>query len=83
MFELPPLFGLATGGSRILTSSAPCSQEAFRKGDILRVQLQTRQWLEGAELKAEHAIVKVLQHESGPEQQNLVLPHRNGEDGER
>ena len=58
-------------------------REAFRKGDILRVQLQTRQWLEGAELKAEHAIVKVLQHESGPEQQTLVLPHRNGEDGER
>jgi hypothetical protein len=37
-------------------------REAFRKGDILRVQLQTRQWLEGTELKAEHAIVKVLQH---------------------
>ena len=48
------------------------------------MQLQTRQWLEGAELKAEHAIVKVLQHESGPEQQNLVLPRRSDEeDSER
>lgn len=58
-------------------------REAFRKGDILRVQLQTRQWLEGAELKAEHAIVKVIQHESAPEQQNLLLPPRNGEGDER
>lgn len=55
-------------------------REAFRKGDILRVQLQTRQWLEGTELKAEHAIVKVIQHESAPEQQNLLLPPRNGDD---
>jgi hypothetical protein len=57
--------------------------EAFRKGDILRVTLQTRQWLEGTELKAEHAIVKVIQHESAPEQQNLLLPRHNGEDGDR
>ena len=57
--------------------------EAFRKGDILRVTLQTRQWLEGAELKAEHAIVKVLQHESAPEQQSLPLPPRNGGEGKR
>jgi hypothetical protein len=54
-------------------------REAFRKGDILRVQLQTRQWLEGTELKAEHAIVKVIQHESSPEQQNLLLPPSNDE----
>jgi hypothetical protein len=58
-------------------------REAFRKGDILRVTLQTRQWMEDTELKAEHAIVKVLQHESSPEQQNLLLPPRDGEDGER
>lgn len=57
--------------------------EAFRKGDILRVTLQTRQWLEGAELKAEHAIVKVLQHESAPEQRNLLLPPRDRDDGKR
>jgi hypothetical protein len=49
-------------------------REAFRKGDILRVQLQTRQSLEGKELKAEHAIVKVLQHESAPRQANLLPP---------
>jgi hypothetical protein len=55
----------------------------FRKGDILRVQLQTRQWLEGTELKAEHAIVKVIQHESSPEQQNLLLPPGNGGSDER
>jgi len=47
--------------------------EAFRKGDLLHVQLQTRQWLEGAELKAEHSILKVYRHESGPEQQKLQL----------
>jgi hypothetical protein len=54
-------------------------RDAFRKGDILRVTLQTRQWLEGAELKAEHAIAKVLKHESAPEQQNLLLPPGNGD----
>jgi hypothetical protein len=53
------------------------------EGDILRVQLQTRQWLEGTELKAEHAIVKVIQHESSPEQQNLLLPPGNGGSDER
>lgn len=58
-------------------------REAFRKGDILRVTLQTRQWLEGVELKAEHAIVKVLQHESAPEQQNLLLPPRDRDGGKR
>ena len=36
-----------------------------------------------AELKSERAIVKVLQHESAPEQQNLLLPRRNSDDGER
>lgn len=51
--------------------------EAFRKGDLLHVQLQTRQWLEGTELKAEHSILKVYRHESGPEQQKLQL---SGED---
>lgn len=45
--------------------------EAFRKGDILRVTLETRQWLEGTELKAQHAIVKVLDHEVGATQQGL------------
>jgi len=57
-------------------------REAFRKGDILRVTLQTRQWLEGTELKAEHAIVKVLEHESAPEQQNLPLARGNSDDRE-
>ena len=27
--------------------------------------------------------LKVLQQENSPEQQNLLLPRRNGEDGER
>jgi hypothetical protein len=48
-------------------------KEAFRKGDLLHVELQTRQWLEGKELKAEHAIVKVHRHERGPEQPKLDL----------
>jgi hypothetical protein len=56
-------------------------REAFRKGDLLHVELQTRQWLEGTNLKAEHAILKVHRHERGPEQQPLELP-RNGPDTE-
>lgn len=56
-------------------------REAFRKGDILRVTLETRQWMDGTDLKAEHAIVKVLQHESAPEQQNLLL-QRNDNNGD-
>lgn len=46
--------------------------EAFRKGDILHVRLQTRQWLDGTELKAEHAIVKVNRHETGLKQGRLL-----------
>lgn len=46
--------------------------ESFRKGDILHVRLQTRQWLDGTELKAEHAIVKVHHHETGLEQGKLL-----------
>lgn len=38
--------------------------EAFRKGDILYVVLQTRQWIEGNELKAEYAILEVHRHEN-------------------
>lgn len=48
-------------------------REAFRKGDILHVKLQTRQWMEGTDLKAEHSILKVTQHEQAPEQQKLPL----------
>jgi hypothetical protein len=47
-------------------------QEAFRKGDILQVRLQTRQWVEGGDLKAEHSIVKVLNHEPGPRNLSLL-----------
>jgi hypothetical protein len=47
--------------------------ETFRKGDLLHVQLQTRQWLEGTELKAEHSILKVYRHENGPRQEKLRL----------
>jgi len=52
------------------------SREAFRKGDILNVNLQTRQWMEGKDLKAEHAILKVLDHESAPRTLPL-LPDQN------
>ena len=47
-------------------------QEAFRKGDILQVRLQTRQWLEGDDLKAEFAILKVYNHEPGPRNMSLL-----------
>ena len=53
-------------------------QEAFRKGDILNVRLQTRQWMEGTDLKAEFAITKVHNHEPGPRNLSL-LPDRDRE----
>ncbi len=53
--------------------------EAFRKGDFLHVTLETRQWVEGADLKAEHGIVKVHRHESGPRQQKLFSPESDQE----
>ena len=49
---------------------------------LLAVQLETRQWLEGTELKAEHAILKVIRHENAPEQQNLPLPRGSTRDDE-
>ena len=54
-------------------------QEAFRKGDILNVRLQTRQWVEGDELKAEFSIIKVHKHEPGPRNMSL-LPDQEPED---
>jgi hypothetical protein len=47
-------------------------QAAFRKGDILNVRLQTRQWIEGDELKAEFSILKVHKHEPGPRNMSLL-----------
>jgi hypothetical protein len=47
--------------------------EAFSKGGLLRLQLQTGQWLEAAQLKAGYSILKVYRHERGPEQQRLQL----------
>jgi len=47
-------------------------QAAFRKGDILNVRLQTRQWVEGDELKAEFSILKVHKHEPGPRNMSLL-----------
>jgi hypothetical protein len=55
---------------------------AFRKGNLLHVQLQTGQWLEGNELKAEFSIPKVYRHAPGPEQQKLQLSRSDGTDGE-
>jgi len=45
------------------------------------VQLQTRRWLEGNELKAEYSILKVYRHEPGPEQQKLQLSRNDETDG--
>lgn len=53
-------------------------REAFRKGDILHVKLQTRQWVEGNDLKAEHSILKVHNHEPGPRNLSL-LPDQDRE----
>lgn len=55
-------------------------QEAFRKGDILHVRLQTRQWMEGGELRAEFTILKVYDHEPGP--RNLSLLPKSDADSE-
>lgn len=46
--------------------------EAFRKGDILHAVVETRQWKDGGELRAEHSIVQVLQHETPPHQKPLL-----------
>jgi len=46
-------------------------EEAFRKGDLLHVKLQTSQWLEGNELKAEYVITEVLRHEKQIDQSLL------------
>lgn len=46
--------------------------EAFRKGDTLHVTLRTTQWLENGKLIAEYSIVKVHQHNPGPEQTRLI-----------
>jgi hypothetical protein len=45
--------------------------EAFRKGDIMEVSLETRQWFENGELKAEYAILRVYSHESNIQGQLL------------
>jgi hypothetical protein len=45
-------------------ASVQRGSEAFRKGDLLHVTLQTRQWMEGNELKAEHTIIRVHKHEN-------------------
>ena len=63
----------------ILKKLAASGSEAFRKGDFLHVTLETRQWVEGADLKAEHGIVKVHRHESGPTQQKLFSPESDEE----
>jgi hypothetical protein len=47
--------------------------EAFRKGDVLQVSLQTRQWMAAGELKVAHSIVKVHRHENAPQQESLPL----------
>ena len=46
--------------------------EAFRKGDILHVILETKQWEDTNELHAEHSIVQVNGHDSRPQQQTLL-----------
>ena len=46
--------------------------EAFRKGDILHVVLETTQWEDANELHAEHSIIRVNKHESRPQQQPVL-----------
>lgn len=45
-------------------SKVQSGSEAFRKGDIMDVRLETRQWIENGDLRAEHAITQVFKHES-------------------
>ena len=51
-------------------------REAFRKGDLLHVTLETRQWIEGRDLRAEYTIRKVHRHENRLDDPNL--PDTNG-----
>ena len=46
--------------------------EAFSKGDVLHVALQTAQWFEKGRLKADYSIIKVYKHERMPQQENLL-----------
>ena len=46
--------------------------EAFSKGDVLYVALQTTQWFEKGYLKADYTIIKVYKHEHAPQQVNLL-----------
>jgi hypothetical protein len=51
--------------------SVQTGEELFGAGDLLVVELETRQWMEGQELKAEHVITKVHGHQRGSEQAKL------------
>lgn len=44
---------------------------SFTKGDVLKVELVSRQTLMGSGLKAEHDIVRVLEHKVGPSYRQL------------
>lgn len=43
-------------------------QESFTNGDILKIELKTRQWLTDTGLKKEHDVLKVLEHIKAAEQ---------------
>lgn len=78
-FNLGNKWRVSDGGSTLYVAikdqeferSVQQGAEAFRKGDILHVTMQTTQWLEGGKLCTEYAISKVHRHEQGPKQQKL------------
>lgn len=56
-------------------------EESFAAGDILAVELRRRQWLEGDVMKAEHEVVKVLNHRRGMAQLPLILNSEDNTNG--
>lgn len=44
------------------------SEETFAAGDILRVRMRRRQWLEGETMKVDYEVLKVLEHRKGAAQ---------------
>lgn len=49
------------------------NEEAFAKGDILKVRVHIRQWLAGENMKSEYEIIEVLEHRRAGRQIPLAL----------
>lgn len=49
------------------------NEEAFAKGDILKVRLHRRQWLSGEDMRTTYTVLEVLEHRSATVQLRLPL----------